>query len=123
MDISRSLKLRDKAMSRIYDAYACAKIYHSTSAQLFEAEQTAMKTVAACPQWVKTYLQGARLVLFDQLWRNDLESCYELDDHLYSVRKDSVHRTIDALINAGQDHMLSGIECHAYWLGTGRRFS
>jgi hypothetical protein len=39
MDISRSLKLRDKALSRIYDVYGSAKSYYSTSAQLFEVEE------------------------------------------------------------------------------------
>ena len=89
MNISRSLKLRDRYVSHIMDVYNRAEVYHLSSSQIQEKLVALVwgdEAFRRLPQWVKSYCFGV----------SDTCSRYHQRSMVYSYVVDGVRLSIES---------------------------
>jgi len=89
MNISRSLKLRDRYVTYIMDEYNKAEIYHSSSSQIQENLRAMVwgdEVFGRLPEWVKSYCRGV----------SDTCSRYHQRSMVYSYVVDGVRLSIES---------------------------
>lgn len=74
------------------------------------------------PVFMAQYAKGYDMALHNQLWRNELEFCYEYQGELYSTHKITTQKDCELIIHKGSDFMDS-LERGHYWKNSSVKFA
>ncbi len=121
MKTSTAFNHRTRAEQAIRELWTSARIFSQPHSELLERKIAIFATVAHCPTWVKSYLEGYYRCLMDMNYQN-LEFCYNLRGVLYSTHRDSDKPGTDRLYKKNLGAYISRHKGAHYWKGTDKQF-
>ena len=125
MNITTSLRHRDRAYRAIVSIWSIAILSKSTHRNIIEQKTKVMDSMKHCPQWIRAYVEGVNNLLFDQHFK-ELEFCYLVEGELYTTcKKDTGKKKVDVFY--GRDDItvsdyLNSKNSNHYYMGTSKPF-
>jgi len=121
MRIKRAVQIKIEGKGRLYDLHSSCKIFKMTSEERNEKLLKILERMPkGTPSWVRSYLHGVQDALTDDLYKNHLEFCNEVDGKLYSVNRGS-DRYYEKFVSPRELHEKGTKKGH-YWKGTDKPF-
>ena len=121
MKTETALNHRSRAILNLKDSYSIARHAKSTSAEMNVRFNEIMATISHCPTWVREYVRGARSILDDNLYANDLEYGSFVNGEFVSHYRNS-GRYYEKLGHSPADVCHKGINGGHYWKNSEKPF-
>ena len=128
MRIGTALNHRDRASQSLRSLFRTAPMYYSSHDNLMNQYRVISDSIAHCPVWVKSFVEGQYRLLSD-LHYDHLEFCYIQDTGdntppiLFSTAKDTLKRSTEEFYKAGKGCDLGKLQSNFFYRGIGDSYN